>query len=172
MAFPFSISGGVQFRRSDLTASQTIVERLEAALSAQTVDRITVTGDAIEFMPQTKGTGDKPRPEGNGWMLNGLGTCFIQVIYNQDKVMVRYKLDCRLWFGLTTVIALGVGFAIRSSTGPDPEWGWAFACGLWTVVFLLAYISKAIEFRGWLKNTVTSHLLPPTKRLRVPAGPD
>lgn len=171
MAFPLSISGRLQIRRSELTPLQPM-ERLEAALSAQTVDMIAVAGDSIEFRPQGKDTADKPRPEGSGWMFNRLGPCCLRVCYDQQGVLIDYNLDCRVGFFLVTVISVGFGALIQSSSGPDHEWGWAFACGFWVVAFFSSYISKTIEFRRWLKTNLTSHELPPTKRLRVPTNTD
>jgi hypothetical protein len=46
------------------------MERLRAALLAQPVDTIAMTGDTIQFTPQAKGGERKPRPEGSGWMFN------------------------------------------------------------------------------------------------------
>ncbi|VWX53940.1 hypothetical protein [Novosphingobium sp. 9U] len=148
------------------------MERLEAALSAQTVDMIKIAGDSIEFRPQSKDTADKPRPEGNGWMFNGLGACCLHVGHDQQGVLIDYNLDCRVGFFLVTVISVGFGALIQSSSGPDHGWGWAFACGNWVLMFFSSYISKTIEFRRWLKTNLTSHELPPTKRLRVPTNPD
>jgi hypothetical protein len=172
MAFPLSISGRLHVRRSELTPLQPIIERLEAALSAQTVDVIKVAGDIIEFRPQSKGTADKPRPEGNGWMFDGLGPCFLRVRHDQQEAVIDYNLDCRLGFFIVTVLSILIGTLIHSSSRPDHDWGWTFACGLWGVVFFSSYISTAIEFRQWLKTNLTSHELPPTKRLRVPTSPD
>lgn len=172
MAFPVSISGRLQVRRSDLTPLQPIIERLKSALSAQTVDSIKVAGDVIEFRPEGKGNADKPRPEGSGWMFDGLGPCFLRLRHDQQDVIIDYNLDCRLRFFIVTVISVVIGPLIQSSSGPDHDWGWVIACGLWGVLFFSSYISKTIEFRRWLRTNLTSHELPPTKRLRLPTSPD
>lgn len=172
MTFPLSITGRLKVRLSNLTSLQPIIERVVAALSAQTVDMIKVADEVIEFRPQGKGTADKPRPEGNSWMFGGLGPCYLRVRHDQQGVLIDYNLDCRLMFFIVTAISVGSGALIQSSSGPDYDWGWTFACGLWGVMFLSSYISKTIEFRGWLKANLTSDVLPPIKRLRVPTSPD
>lgn len=171
MAFPPSISGCLPVKRSELMPVQSVIERIVAALSAQTVDTITITGGDIEFRPQREGTANKPRPEGNGWIFNGLGCCCLHVHHDQQGVSIDYDLDCRLWFFVVTVISIGSGALIQSSSGPDHEWGWTIGCAIWAVMFFSSYISKTIEFRGWLKANLTSDALPPTTRLRAPTAP-
>lgn len=172
MAFPLSISGRLKVRRSELTTLQPIIERLEAALSAQTVDLIEVAGDVLKFRPQINGFAAKPRPEGNGWMFDGLGACCLHVRHDQQHILIYYNLDCRLRFFLVTALSVGIGVLIQSSSGPDHDWSWVFGCGIWIVAFFSSYVSTKTEFRRWLKTNLTSHEVPPTKRLRVPTNPD
>lgn len=105
-------------------------------------------------------------------MFDGLGACSLRVRQDQQDISIDYNLDCRLRFFLVTVLSVGIGLLIQSSSGPDHDWGWALGCGIWGVVFFSSYVSKTIEFRRWLKTNLTSHELPPTKRLRVPTNPD
>lgn len=172
MAFPLSISGHLTLSRSELTSNSGVVERLEAALSAQTVDKITVTNDTIEFTPMVRGSEGKPRPEGNGWMLNAIGNSWLRVRHESNSATISYRLECRGWFCMATALSVATGLFIHLYKGKDYEWGWLFALGIWAVMFLSGYVSKTIEFRRWLKNNLTSAELPPTKRLRVPTAPD
>lgn len=171
MAFPLSITGRMMVRHPKLASHQDVVERLRTALLAQTVDTITMRDDAVEFIPQANGSESKPRPEGGGWMFNSLGICWLRSRHEPDLVTVDYRLDCRFWFLTATFISIAAGLAIHLSTGPDHQWGWAFALGFWVLFFLSGYISKSIEVRRWLKDNLSSLELPPTKRLRVPVDP-
>lgn len=147
------------------------MERLEAALSAQTVDKITITSDTIEFTPMVKGSESKPRPEGNGWMLNAIGISSLHVHHDSNSTTISYRLECRGWFFVVTALSVATGLFIHLYEGKDYEWGWLFALGIWAVMFLSGYVSKTIEFRRWLRNNLISTQLPPTKRLRVPTDP-
>lgn len=172
MTFPRSITGRLTVRRSELTPNSGVMERLAAALSAQTVDSMTIANDTIEFVPQVKGSGGKSRPEGSGWMFNSLGTCLLHIRQEQDGVVVSYRLECGTWFLAVTIFCVASGLLIHLYHGPDSEWGWIFSLGIWTVMFLSGYVSKIIEFRGWLRKNLTSLELPPTKPLSVPKDPD
>ena len=55
MPFPLSITGQMTVRHTHLKSTQEVMERLRAALLAQTVDTITMESDTIEFIPQVKG---------------------------------------------------------------------------------------------------------------------
>ena len=171
MPFPLSITGRLTVRHPRLTSTPEIMERLRAALFAQTVDTIAMTGDTIQFTPHAKGGESKPRPEGGGWMFNNLGGCSLRLYEETEGVTVEYSLDCRLWFGTATVFSIIAGLVIRLSAGPDNEWGWVFALGYWVLLFLSGFVSKTIEIRNWLNTNLTSLELPPTKRLRVPVDP-
>jgi hypothetical protein len=168
MAFPLSITGHLMVRHQDYKGKQAAMDRLQDALRAQTVDAITMGKDTIEFTPQIKGTDRKPRPEGGGWMFNGLGTCFLQVGRTFDGLTVAYKLDCQLWFYSSTIVSVTAGLLIWWTGGPDHQWAWALSLGFWLLFFMSGYVSTTIEFRRWLKNNLTSVELPTTKRLRVP----
>jgi hypothetical protein len=171
MAFPLSITGELTVRHSDLRSNQGAMERLQAALNAQTVDSITRGENSIEFIPQITGEDRKPRPEGGGWMFNALGTCLLSLRQSSEGLIVDYRLDCRLWFWTATSFSTAAGLIIWCTKGPDHQWAWAFALGFWSLLFMSGYLSKTIEFRRWLKNNLTSTELPPTKRLRVPVDP-
>ena len=147
------------------------MERLRAALFAQTVDTIAMTGDTIQFTPHAKGGESKPRPEGGGWMFNNLGGCSLRLYEETEGVTVEYSLDCRLWFSMATAISIAAGMVIQLSAGPDHRWGWLFAFGFWILFFLSGFLSKTIEIRNWLTSNLTSPELPPTKRLRLPMDP-
>ena len=169
--FPLSISGCITIQRSVLTKNQSITERLHDALVAQTVDQVIVSGQAIEFVPQTGGGEGKPRPEGGGWMFGMLGRCNIRVTYEPDLINLYYRLSCRSWFTIVTGTSIAAGLTIGFGNGPDHQWSLAFALGIWTLLFLSGYISKTIEFRKWITKNVASDDLLPIKRLRVPADP-
>lgn len=172
MAFPLSISGVLKVRMAAVTPAQPIIERLRAALAAQTVDMIKVSGHIIEFRPQIKRTADRPRPEGKLWMFEGIGPCFLHVHHDQNHAVIKYNLDFRLQFSVVIIFSAVTGALIRSSSAPGHDWGWTVAGGIWGILFLSSYISKAIEFRQWLRNNLTSDEQPPTKRMRVPISPD
>ncbi|WP_159043595.1 hypothetical protein [Sphingomonas sp. STIS6.2] len=171
MPFLLSITGRLTVRHPQLISTPDVMERLRAALLAQTVDTIAMTGDAIRFTPQAKGGESKPRPEGGGWMFNALGVCSLRLHQEVEGVTVVYRLDCRLWFCIATAISIMAGVVIRLSAGPDHEWRWVFALGFWLLFFLSGFLSKTFEIRSWLKTNLTSLELPPTKRLRVPVDP-
>ncbi|MBB5715420.1 hypothetical protein [Sphingomonas aerophila] len=168
MAFPLSITGQLRIRHQDLNASQDARDRLRDALHAQTVDTITIGEDTIQFTPQVKGGERKLRPEGEGWMFNALGVCSLRLDRTFEGLTVSYKLDCRVWFWLSTAFSLAAGLVIRFTRAPDYQWAWALALGFWLVFFMFGYVSKTIEFRRWLRNNLTSVELPRTKRLEVP----
>lgn len=171
MPFPLSITGRLTVRHPRLISTPDVMERLRAALLAQTVDTIAMTGDTVQFTPQAKGGESKPRPEGGGWMFNALGACSLQLQRDVEGVTVFYRLDCRLWFCIATAASIIAGLLIRLSDGPDHEWSWVFALGFWVLFFLSGFVSKTIEIRSWLKDNLTSLELPQPKRLRVPVDP-
>jgi len=171
MPFPLSITGQLTVRHTQLKSTQEVMERLRAALLAQTVDTITMASDTIEFIPQVKGGETKPRPEGGGWMFNALGVCVLRLHQECEGITVAYKLDCRFWFYIATAISMTAGLVIQLSAGPDHKWGWVFAVGFWVLFFASGFVSKTIEIQSWLKKSLTSLELPPTKRLRVPVEP-
>jgi hypothetical protein len=171
MPFPLSISGRVQVLDSPLRSDAAIVERLQAALTAQTVDTISVEGNTIRFVPEVAAMARNMRPEGDGWMFTSLGRCLIMIRQIGQSITAVYHLDCRGWFYVVTAIALAVGTLISQSSGPDPEWGWVFALGLWLVMFASGFVSKTIEFRRWLKTNLASEMLPPAKKSRLRSDP-
>jgi hypothetical protein len=171
MPFPVSISGRVQVLDSPLRSDADIMERLEAALTAQTVDAISAEGNTIRFVPEVAALGRNVRPQGDGWMFLMLGRSSITIGHYGQDVTAHYQLDCRGWFYLVTALSLAVGTLISQSSGPDHEWGWVFALGLWLVVFASGFVSKTIEFRRWLKASLESETLLPTKKLRLRSDP-
>lgn len=166
MPFPLSITGQVEIPHSQLTTVQSPVERLRDALLAQTVDQITINENRINFRPATSGDAKKLRPEGNGWMLGSLGNCWVSIDRRPSDLIVYYDLQCRGLFYLVTALSVATGAIVLSSEGPDYIIGWAFAVGIWLVMFLSSYVSKRWEFRGWIRRNLTSEQLPETKRLR------
>ncbi|HCB75878.1 MAG TPA: hypothetical protein DEP91_06845 [Sphingomonas bacterium] len=161
----------MQVLDSPLRSDADIMERLEAALTAQTVDAISSEGNTIRFVPEVAALGRNMRPAGDGWMFTSLGRCSITIGRTGQSITADYHLNCRGWFYLVTAISLAVGTLISHSSGPDHEWGWVFALGLWSVVFASGFVSKTIEFRRWLKANLGSETLLPAKKLRLRSDP-
>jgi hypothetical protein len=172
MSFPFSIDGRVTLDIDALPPGLDPVQRLAAALHAQTVDSIEVVGTTLRFRPITKGNDDRPRPEGNGWKLGSTGAGSLIVTHHDRQVEVRYRIDTRLLFWLPTILAPLIFAAIRIHGGVEQErTALFFATGIWSVWFLATYVSVWWEFARWLRANLTSAELAPVKRLRVPSSP-
>jgi hypothetical protein len=167
MAFPLSITGKVTVSDDQVPASLKPLERLHAALRAETVDRLEQTGNCLTFAHRQGIHASVPRPGGQWWMFAMIDRGQFEVARNLGAMTVRYELSTRVGFFLMTTFALAVGTLIQSSSGPGHEWGWVFGCGLWLLMFVSSYASKAIEIRRWIKKVMTSDSLPPSAELHI-----
>jgi hypothetical protein len=170
--FPLSINGSLNVQAAIFPEGPSALARLRDALVAQTVDSVTIEGDAVHFKPHTKGNARKPRPEGNLWMLDGIGSSWLAVRQSGTEVKVEYHLDTSFKFVFVSSLALLAGSVIHLFGKTHRQEGWVFAAGIWLVMFASSYVSATIEFRRWLRANLTSREMPPTKPLRVPPDPD
>jgi hypothetical protein len=169
MGFPLTIQGYITLCQPGLPQGEALRERLRAALAAQTVDEILCEGNILTFRSAIRGNEQKPRPEGERWMLRIVPQGRIQFSESAQGIRIGYILDTYGAFYIITALTVALGIAIHLSSGPDHQYGWIFGSGIWAVMFLSQYISTRLEFGHWLRQAVISPRPPMPKRMRSTA---
>jgi hypothetical protein len=157
MPFPLSITGHVTVRDGQETPRRHVVEHLRTALSAQSVDLISVADDTISFTPQAVGNENNLRPDGVSWMFRLIGPSLLVVDERPAGMRITYRLSCRFWFYTTTLFSVLAGIAMALTTRVEMHWAVLCTFASWTMLFASGYLGTRIDFHHWLGSSLPSY---------------
>jgi hypothetical protein len=157
MAFPLSITGHLTVRNDEKPPKQLVVEHLRSALSAQSVDLISVVDDTIRFTPQAVGNEKASRPDGVSWMFHLIGPSLLVVDQRPAGMRITYQLSCRFWFYTTTLFSVLAGIAMAFTTRVETHWAVLCTFASWTMLFASGYLGTRVDFHHWLGSSLPSY---------------
>lgn len=171
MAFPDVIAGTTAIPFDAIPRALDPTTRLHEALASETVDALEREGTTLRFRHRTGFHPLVPRPGGNSWLFGGVERGTFTVSRSASEIVVHHELSMRWGFRIVLAFAVLISAAIYLDDSPQHIFGPMFGLGLFAL-YAFVFARKRHRVTRWLRQVLTSNVLPAPAPLRLPNAGD